>query len=99
MDGTSVDQSNGNDLVLACRLARTVCRTRNSVLTRVNFELLTDIDIVMFVERGGLIQCSNRYARQALISTGAVKFFLIVSRLVKSTIGTLAARIQFTLNF
>jgi len=34
--------------------------------TRINFELLTDIDMVIFVERdirGDLRQCSNKYAR------------------------------------
>jgi len=42
--------------------------TWNAMLkhTRVNFELLTDIDKVMFIECGihsGLSQCSGRYAR------------------------------------
>ena len=34
--------------------------------TRVNFEFLTDVNMVLFIERGircGLSQCSNRYAQ------------------------------------
>jgi len=38
--------------------------TWNAMLkhTRVNFELLT-VDMVLFIERGELSQCSNRYAQ------------------------------------
>jgi len=42
--------------------------TWNAMLkhTRINFKLLTNIDIVMFIERGirgGLSQCSGKYAQ------------------------------------